>query len=46
MLQRLAIAFALVKASNTSKNSLDEISKIIYSFFYQETNATEKHTKI
>ena len=32
MLQRLPVALAQVKASNTSKNLLNENRKIIYSF--------------
>ena len=33
MLQRLPIALAQVKAGNTSKNVLNEIKQIIYSFY-------------
>ena len=33
MLQRLPIAFAQVKAGNTSKNLLNEIRQIIYSLY-------------
>ena len=33
MLQRLPIAFAQVKAGNTSENSLNEIRQIIYSLY-------------
>ena len=33
MLQRLPIAFAQVKAGNTSENLLNEIRQITYSFF-------------
>ena len=33
MLQRLTIAFAQVKADNTSENLLNEIRQIIYSLY-------------
>ena len=33
MLQRLAVALALVKAGNTSKNLLNKIRQIIYSLY-------------
>ena len=42
MLERLPIAFAQVKASNTSENLLNEIKQIIYSM-YQEKEITKKH---
>ena len=41
MLQRLPIAFAQVKAGNTSKNLLNEIRQIIYSL-YQAKEITKK----
>ena len=41
MLQRLPIALAQVKAYNTSKNLLNEISQIIYSL-YQTKEITKK----
>ena len=40
MLQRLTIALARVKASNTSKNSWNEICQIIHSF-YQAKESTK-----
>ena len=33
MLQRLSIAFAQIKAGNTSENLLNEIKQIIYSLY-------------
>ena len=41
MLQRLLIARAQVKASNTLENLLNEIRKVIYSF-YQAKEITKK----
>ena len=41
MLQRLSIAFAQVKAGNTSENLLDEISQIISSL-YRAKEITKK----
>ena len=41
MLQRLPIALAQVKASNTSENLLNEIRQIIYSL-YRATEITKK----
>ena len=41
MLQRLSIALAQVKASNTSENLLNEITQIIYSL-YREKEITKK----
>ena len=41
MLQRLPIALAQVKASNTFENLLNEIRQIIYSL-YREKKVTEK----
>ena len=41
MLQRLPIALALVKTSNTSENLLNEIRQIIYSL-YQGKEFTKK----
>ena len=41
MLQRLQIALARVRASNTSKNLLNEIRKILYSL-YQAKEITKK----
>ena len=40
MLQRLSIALAQVKASNTSENLLNEITQIIYSL-YREKEITK-----
>ena len=37
MLQRLPIALAQVKPSNTSKNLLNEIAQIIYSLYRAKT---------
>ena len=34
MLQRLSIAFAQIKAGNTSENLLNEIKQIIYSLYW------------
>ena len=36
MLQRLRIALALVKASNTSENLLNEIRQVIYSLYWEK----------
>ena len=36
MLERLSIAFAQVRARNTSKNLLNEIRKIIYSLYREK----------
>ena len=41
MLQRLTIALAQVKAGNTFENLLNEIRKVIYSF-YQVKEITRK----
>ena len=41
MLQRLSIALAQVKASNTSENLLDEIRQILY-FLYRAKAITKK----
>ena len=41
MLQRLQIAFAQVKAGNTSENLLIKIRKIIY-FFHREKEVSKK----
>ena len=41
MLQRLPIALAQVKASNTSENLLNEMRQIIYSL-YRENEITKK----
>ena len=41
MLQRLPIAFAQVKAGNNSENVLNEIKRIVYSF-YQSKEITKK----
>ena len=41
MLQRLPITLAQVKATNTSKNLLNEIRQIIYSL-YREKEVTKK----
>ena len=41
MLQRLLLAFAQVKAGNTSENLLNEIRQIIYSL-YQAKEITKK----
>ena len=41
MLQRLPVALAQVKASNTSESLLNEIRQIIYSL-YQEKEITKK----
>ena len=41
MIQSLPIALAQVKADNTSENVLNEIRKIIHSF-YQEKEITKK----
>ena len=41
MIQRLPIAFAQVKADNTSENLLNEIRQIIYSL-YQTKEVTKK----
>ena len=41
MLQRLLLAFAQVKAGNTSENLLNEIRQIIYSL-YQAQEITKK----
>ena len=41
MLQRLPIAFAQIKAGNTSENLLNEIRQIIYSL-YQAKEITKK----
>ena len=41
MLQRLLLAFAQVKAGNTSENLLNEIKQIIYSL-YQAKEITKK----
>ena len=41
MLQRLPIAIAQVKASNTSDSLLDKIRQIVYSF-YQAKEITKK----
>ena len=41
MLQKLPIAFAQVKADNNSKNLLNEIRQIAYSF-YQSKEITKK----
>ena len=41
MLQRLQIAFAQVKAGNTSENLLSKIRKIIY-FFHREKEVSKK----
>ena len=45
MLQRLPIALAQVKASNTSENLLNEIGQIMYSF-HQEKEVTKKHITV
>ena len=44
MLPRLPIAFAQVKAGNTSENLLNEIRQIIYSL-YQAKEITKKMYK-
>ena len=44
MHQRLPIAFAQVKAGNTSENFLNEIRQIIYSL-YSEKEITKKMYK-
>ena len=44
MLQRLPIALAQVKASNTSQNLLNEVRQIIYSL-YQAKQITKKVCK-
>ena len=41
MIQRLPVALAQVKASNTSENLLNEIRQIIYSL-YREKEVTKK----
>ena len=41
IVQRLTIAFAQIKAGNTSKNLLNEIHQII-DFFYQSNKTTKK----
>ena len=41
MFQRLPIAFAQVKAGNTSKNLLNEICQVIYSL-HRSTEITKK----
>ena len=41
MLQRLSIVLALVKACNTSDNSLNQIRQMIY-FLYQAKEITKK----
>ena len=41
MLQRLPVALALVKTSNTSVNVLNEIRQVIY-FMYQAKEITKK----
>ena len=41
MLQRLSVAFAQVKAGNTSKNVFNEIRQIIYSL-YQAKEISKK----
>ena len=43
MLQRLAIAFAQVKAGNNSENLLNEIKQIVQ-FLYQSTKLLKKYT--
>ena len=45
MLQRLSIVMAQVKASNASKNLLNEIRQIIY-FWYREKILLKKYTTI
>ena len=46
MLQRLPIAFAQVKADDTSENLLNEIRQIIYSYFYRAKEITKTYTTI
>ena len=46
MLQRLGIAFAQLKAGNTSKNLLKEISHIIYSICAEQKKSLSKNMKI
>ena len=41
MLQRFSVAFAQVKAGNTSENLLNEMRQIIY-FLYQAKEITKK----
>ena len=38
MLQRLPIALAQIKAGNNSKNLLNKISQIVYSFYQSKEN--------
>ena len=45
MLQRLLIALAQVKSSNTSENKLNEIRQIIHSL-YREKEVTKMYTTI
>ena len=46
MLQRLPIALAQVKAGNTSANLLNEIRKIIYSFYREKEIAKDVYHNI
>ena len=39
MLERLPITLAEVKAGNTSQNLLNEISQIIYSFYWEKESS-------
>ena len=45
MLQRLLIALAQVKSSNTSENKLNEIRQIIHSL-YREKEVTKMYTTL
>ena len=45
MLQRLPIALAQVKSSNTSENNLNEIRQIIHSL-YREKEVTKMYTTL
>ena len=46
MLQRLPIAFAEVKAGNTSENLLNEIRQIIYSWYQAKKKSLKKYITI
>ena len=46
MLQRLPIALAQIKAGNISKNLLNEIKQIIYSFYRAKEITKKVHNNI
>ena len=46
MLQRLPIAFAQIKAGNTSENLLNEIRQIIYSLYLAKEITKNVHNNI